>query len=204
MATTTQKVLPDASQENPSPSPQARTNSRSKSNTPESTISIFKKSDSGSTPHPRLYRTLKRNPKFHGLGEEDIKYLWAGYKKGAFSDIFKEGLSAKEFSEIAVEYILTAYTHAWVLGEKPIGVVFGINLGSFVYLGSMTWFPWATKRQKTEHLIGFLNVIRKELYCVWDCSEEDKKFYEYIARHGIIRRVGTLHGLNHAKLWEVR
>lgn len=167
-------------------------------------ISISKKSASDSQPHPRLNRTLKRNPRFHGLGEEDIKYLWAGYKKGSFKDIFKEGLSAKAFSEIAVEYILSVYTHAWVLGDKPIGVVFGINVGPFIYLGSMEWFPWATKRQKIEHLIGFLNLTRKNLYCVFDCSEDDKKFYEYIARHGIIRRVGTLQSLNHAKMWETR
>ena len=202
--TTTRKALSEDSKENPSPSPRGRTNSRSKSPTQAQVVSISRKSDSGSSPHPRLTRTLKRNPKFHGLGEDDIKYLWVGYKKGIFSDIFKEGLSAKEFSEVAVEYMLTAYTHAWVLGETPVGVVFGINVGPFVYLGSVKWFPWATKRQISEHLIGFLNLIRKELNCVWDCTEEDKNFYEYIARHGIIRRVGTLHSNNHAKLWETR
>lgn len=154
--------------------------------------------------HPRLSRTLKRKPEFHGFGDEDIKYLWAAYKKGAFRDIFTEDLDAKEFSEVAIEYILSVYTHAWVLGEKPVGVVFGILTGPFIYLGSLEWFPWATKRQIVENLIGFLNGVRKELYCVWDCKEEDKKFYEYIARHGIIRRVGTLHGLNHARLWETR
>lgn len=130
--------------------------------------------------------------------------MWAAYKKGSFKDIFNDGLDAKGFSDIAVEYILSAYTHAWVLGEKPIGVVFGINLGPFIYLGSLEWFPWATNRQIVENLIGFLNSVRKEIYCVWDCKEEDKRFYEYIARHGIIRRVGTLHGLDHARLWETR
>lgn len=167
-------------------------------------ISISKKSESVSSPHPSLRRTLKRKPTFHGLSDEDIKYLWAGYKKGVFDNIFNPGLTAAQFAEVAVEYILTAYTHSWVLGEKPLGVVFGINLGPFIYLTSIEWFPWATKRQKTEHTIGFLNLIRKELYCVWNCTEKDKRFFEYIARHGIIRRVGTLHGLNHAKLWETR
>jgi hypothetical protein len=130
--------------------------------------------------------------------------LWAAYKKDVFSKVFKEGLSAKEFSDIVMEYFSTAYTHAWVFGEKPLGIAFGINIGRFVYLCSMNWFPWATKRQRIEHMVGFLNGIRKELYCVWDCEEKDKRFYEYIARHGIIRRVGTLHGLNHAKMWETR
>lgn len=204
METTTQKASQADSQENRLPSRQARTSSSLKSPTQGQVISISKKSESVSSPHPSLRRTLKRNPQFHILGNEDIKYLWAGYKKGSFDEIFKEGLNAQEFSEVAIEYILSVYTHAWVLGEKPLGVVFGVNLGPFVYLGTMTWFPWATKRQKSEHAIGFLNLIRKELYCVWDCSEEDKQFYEYIARHGIIRRVGTLHGLNHAKLWETR
>ena len=138
------------------------------------------------------------------MSDDDIKYLWAGYKKGVFDDIFKEGLSAKTFSEVAVEYVLSAYTHSWILGEKPVGVVFGVNLGPFIYLGTMKWFPWTTNRQKIENAVGFLNEIRKELFCVWDCNEEDKRFYEHIARHGIIRRVGTLHGLNHAKLWETR
>lgn len=129
--------------------------------------------------------------------------MWAAYQKDAFP--VKKGLSAKEFTDFFIEFIYANYAYAWVFehDSKPIGILFGKDCGPFVLVGDMTWLPWVKKRQKIEHGVNFFNEIKKELYVLVTCDEHDINFYNYIARHGVIRRVGTLHGMNHARLWEV-
>lgn len=201
--TTIQKAFQAASQEKESKSRQARRNSKPKSPTQAQPKSTSKKSESASKPSPRRSRTLKRNPIFRDIIDDDLPYLWAAYQKGAFQ--IKEGLSAKEFTDFFIEFVYSQYAYAWTFEHKgkPIGVLFGKDCGPFILVGDMVWMPWATKRQRVEHVVNFLNEIRKHLYILLTCDEKDLSFYNYIARHGVIRRVGTLHGMNHSRLWEI-
>lgn len=81
---------------------------------------------------------------------------------------------------------------------------FGVDHGVWVLGGDAQWFPWASTREKIEHSVNFFNEIRKLIYMVFYCSYEDKAFYEHIAKHGIIRRVGTLYGFSRSPMWEVK
>lgn len=163
------------------------------------------KSYSSSKPHPkyRLKKTLKRKPTYRDLGGDDIKYLWALYKKGGLA-MFVEGLEPQEFAETAREYFATVYDHGWVLeaptpkGRIPVGLIFGIANGKMTWLGDLTWFPWASKRNKAESFINFINKARKDhLFLFWTPKDDEtkRKFLEYVAKHGIAKRVGTLDDL---------
>ena len=59
-------------------------------------------------------------------------------------------------------------------------------------IGDIIWCPWATKRNKIESAINFFNIVRKQIPMMdYSHGEENIRFFEMIAKHGIMRRVGT-------------
>jgi hypothetical protein len=154
----------------------------------------LKKSGSGSGRRPkyRLYRTLKRAHGFRDFKDEDIKYLWAAEKFNGHE------VDPEEFKESIYELMNSSYDFAWIIeaivknNYRPVGVVFGINSGVFTLLSDTVWFPWASKRNIIEGMVGFINKIRKQMLVLGHIDLKNKPFGEYIARHGIIRRIGTV------------
>jgi len=133
------------------------------------------------------------------MGVEDIKYLWPEYKSG--NTHLEEGLSPADFQGIMSEYLSNQYDEAYVIeapthkGRFPVGIVFANYMGIFLSPVGATWFSWASNRNKIEGMIEFINEMRKDSLLLGYCTESDKKFFEYIARHGIIRRVGKISGI---------
>ncbi|MFQ5493646.1 MAG: hypothetical protein ACE5DX_05825 [Candidatus Dojkabacteria bacterium] len=80
-------------------------------------------------------------------------------------------------------------------GYMPIGSISGINSGPFLILGDTTWFYWASQRNIYESTVNFFNEIRKTVLALFYANLANKSFYEHIAKHGIIRRVGTIYNL---------
>lgn len=117
--------------------------------------------------------------------------------------MFEEGLTAREFKDAVEQFVLTNYHGGWTLlantkkGFIPVGMVFAKDDGVFSEpigkVSGVFWMPWATNRNKIESAVNFFNEIRKEYVFIGRAEMKDKKFYEYIAKHGIVRRVGTIH-----------
>ena len=167
--------------------------------------SISKKSVSGSKPPPRLSRTLKRNPKFRDFIGDDLKYLWVAYKKG--DTTLPKDMSPKEFDIYTVNMMLSEYEFGWTFIENntPIGFIFGIKAGPLVLVGDVIWLPMATERNKVEHIVNYINVIRRQMKIIFYTSEKWKKFYLYVAKLGITKRIGNIQDMSEPlTLWESR
>ena len=91
-------------------------------------------------------------------------------------------------------------------GRIPVGMLTGKLLGPMLWLGDAVWFPWTSSRNKYESVVNILNELRRHYVAVFTCTLKDKKFYENVARHGVIRRVGTLYDITEDKLaeWQTR
>ena len=100
-------------------------------------------------------------------------------------------------------YIFEALTKR---GRIPIGMVTGKFVGGMLWLGDAIWFPWASSRNKYESMVNLFNEVRKHYVGIFTCTLDDKTFYESIAKHGVIRRVGTLYDVAEDKLaeWQTR
>lgn len=129
-----------------------------------------------------------------------MKYLWVAYKKGLLP--LREGLSAKEFQEEAEAFLLSNYDYGWLIGEY--GLIFGKNAGPMILLGDVIWFPWASNRNILEGIVQLINTLRYEAKVTFFSSMDDKRFYEHVAKHGILRRVGRIHDVGKQPLafWE--
>ena len=166
------------------------TSFRSASPSKEPPTGSSTKSDSGSRPHPKLSRILKRKPRYRDFTDDDIKYLWVVYKKA------NGDLSASEYRERILASLPTTYHYAWIMEtDKPIGVAFGVNAGPMVLFGDVQWFPWATPRNKLESLTNLLHRLRKQHKVILYCNKAHNKFFVYLSRAGILRRVGHLHAI---------
>lgn len=157
----------------------------------------------------RLKKTLARAIDFRPIEKEDIRYAWVAYKKGLLNELSPKfvdlQMTAEEF-KVAFEVHITTYYHgAWTMladtnrGYMPTGLVVGFwshpdsTIAPFMNVGAMIWFPWASARNRIEGAVHFFNVIRKDIRMVEYARLKDKKFFEMIARHGVMRRVGTSH-----------
>lgn len=160
-------------------------------------------------PKPTWWRgkTLARKLHFRPIEREDLRYIWAAYKKGSLASmggIFADtGMEAPDF-EVAFEAeIKTTYHGAWALfadtkkGFIPVGLVLAFwshpdpRYSPFMIVGDMIWFPWASARNKIESAVNFFNAIRREIPMVEYADDKARRFFEVIAQHGIMRRVGT-------------
>ncbi len=167
-------------------------------------------------PNWRLKKTLSRRVEFRPIENEDVKYAWAAYKKGGLAPMAgpfaQEGMSADEFKSAFEAAILTRYHAAWTLfaestkGFIPVGFVLAFHshpdpmMSPFMIVGDIVWCPWATKRNMVESSVNFFNVIRHTIPMVdYAHGETNKKFFEMLARHGIMRRIGTIFNVVHGE-----
>lgn len=163
------------------------------------------KSESGSKPPVskwRLRRTLKRSCSYRPIEDDDVKYAWAAYKKGALSmmgEAFTQEMSAEQFKSLFEQFVISSHHAAWTLiaptskGQIPVGIVLAAWAPNAPYMivNGLCWFPWASKRNIVEAIVCFLNGVRKEFQLVFYALPEHKKTYEVCAMHGVVRRVGT-------------
>lgn len=123
-------------------------------------------------------------------------------------DVFADAsLDPDEFNEAFSAELENNYYGAWTLfaetkrGFLPIGMVFVFpshpnpEMAPFAIIGDMIWFPWASTRNKIESTVRWINDTRKEVPLVEYASLEHKGFFEVMAKHGIMRRVGTSHNV---------
>lgn len=132
------------------------------------------------------------------MGPDDRKYAYAAYKLGAFGPDRKadsDGFT-KQLEDYLilhdVAFIVEAPTNK---GRIPVGMIVGKYMGPTLYLGDTTWFPWASDRNKIETITNLLNELRRHYIVMFFCNMRDKEFYVNIAKHGVIRRVGTIYDL---------
>ena len=159
-------------------------------------------------PNWRLKKTLARRLEFRPIEAEDVRYAYAAYKKGALKDMagpFADpSMTAEQFDVAFQSIVPTRYHGAWTLfaetrkGFLPVGMVFAFYshadhaLAPFMIIGDMAWFPWASPRNRIEAVVYFFNRIRGEIPLVdYAIGEVNKRFFEMICQHGVMRRVGT-------------
>ena len=130
------------------------------------------------------------------MTEEDIKYFYAAYKKKEH-----DNKTPLEFKNELLSYINHSYDDAYVLLAnvkdklEVIGSFFAQYAGPLMVVGDVSWFPWASKRNRIESMVNAINELRKERLMIFISNLKEKRFYEYICKHGILKRIGTLDDL---------
>jgi hypothetical protein len=177
--------------------------------------------DCGSVPKPnatwRLKKTLARKLEFRPTEVDDVKYAWAAYKAGAFGALLPGGIEADDFRAAFENKIVGRFDALWTLlagtkkGYLPAGLVLGFwphpEIQHFMVVDALVWFPWSTPRNRIESVTNFVSKLRSEIPLMAFVRQANKEFLEVLARHGIVRRVGTSYTVfagEPASVWETR
>lgn len=115
----------------------------------------------------------------------------------------KDDMDAAAFAVLFEAEITTKYHGVWTLfaespkGFIPVGFVLGFwshpipEFAPFMLLGDMIWMPWSTPRNRVEAAVNFFNQARKSISFMEFAQEPEKKFFEMLCKHGVMRRAGT-------------
>ena len=151
----------------------------------------------------RLSRTLSRFIEYRPMTEQDLRFVYAAYKKGALAELgetFSDtSMTPPEFMSAFKEYGEKYFDEA-VVFLAPYAGTYGpvgyIALTSSkivrpIFIEEMVWFPWASPRNILESAVNFFNEARKSTTIHEYARMKDKKFFERICKHGIMRRIGS-------------
>ena len=133
---------------------------------------------------------------WHVARDEDAKWLWAAYVKGAFPEA-PEGLEANGTFLDWLSTRASGFHEIWILtapvGEKirAVGVVAG-RFDEYGLRPHVVWFPWSTSRNRLECALKFLHDIGREHFTWFIAKREDVPFYDHLIRYGMIRAVGKV------------
>lgn len=137
---------------------------------------------------------VKRDIRFKVLEEEDLKWLWAAYKRGAFKwlpsdmdgQVFKDR-ALKLLATVSEAFVAYAPGH---LDDQPVGLISLAIDQHDNYEVHVEWFPWATARNKIEVTAKFLREVGRYKNLVVYSEVKNKRFFERMMDYGILRRVG--------------
>ena len=154
----------------------------------------------------RLFRYGRPNIRPIVLKEDDgiggdMRYLWAAYRKGSFSQL--GDVSQEEFTQDILT-ILTPYEWVWMIEDKnhlypdgygPVGIMVARFNGWEMEPHFMS-FPWATPRNKVKSVVAFMQMARYEkgvgVLNVYS-GDEDKDFFKHLGkRYGVMYYVGKI------------
>lgn len=130
--------------------------------------------------------------------------------------VFGETLDQQSFEAALGDLLEIQGWSIWMLetevskkGYMPVGFCTGWFLGNALVMSKGVFFRWASPRNIRDVLFHFFNEMRKTVIdedrevsdplrymtVLQFAHFDDKKFYESMADHGILRKVGHLHDL---------
>lgn len=130
-----------------------------------------------------------------------MRYLWAAYKKGALAVMGEpfdgDELRPADFEEAFLEHVGANFNGGWVAEKDgtPLGLILGWVRGRVIEVGDMIWFPWASARNVYEAVVRYMDDMRGDYVVLEFARLKDKKFFERVASHGIMRKVGHAHSI---------
>lgn len=157
-------------------------------------------------------RVLSRGANFAPASLEDLRYIWAAYKKDGikldyFGEFIKPGMKPDEFSEMFELFILNAGLDCYILnapskeGLIPIGFVLVWKKGRIIEVSRFFWFPWATKRNILESSLNFVNQFRstvheqtgKKYKLIGFIDSEQRTLFDHLIKYKTLRLVGKVY-----------
>lgn len=129
-----------------------------------------------------------------------MKYLWAAYRVGSWSDKdFDQTMDKETFTDFVIEankvtplMVIVAPTQNGII---PTGLVtYKIDDVMGAIEPHLEWFKWATRRNKIEGTVRGILSLKEKAPLIIKTSIKNAEFYTHISRYGILRRVGNFYG----------
>lgn len=161
--------------------------------------------------NPKYYRkrALARGCGFRAATQDDLKYIWADYKKQGYDNSFpslnEEGFEPDEFSELfnaelqAGGFDVVMFTEGKSGDGKPLGYLLLWNRGRLIILYQFRWFFWASDRNRLECAMHYLNEIRSQPWefghnyrAVGIVDRQSRSFFRHLQKYKVVREVGVM------------
>lgn len=153
----------------------------------------------------KLRWVLKRDVRFVPAQKEHLAWLWAAYRRGAFTPenhdavLIKPGLDTAEFEDEVMRR-LSMVDEAFMLyapghrKDQPVGIcwmIYDTHGNAEVHV---EWFPWVTARNKIETAATFLREMGKQINLIVYSEMKNRPFFERMMDCGVLTRVGHING----------
>lgn len=146
---------------------------------------------------------MKREAAFRPATQDDVKWLYAAYRKSNDAQRIglREGMTPVEF-DAEIPRIAPPHWAHWMLlgpvvgkeGLTPIGLMTGEPWGGRRIRVGIWLFPWASPRNRLVSLVNVANRMRGMSLVIAAVRRKDLRLADHICRYGIAKRAGTIHG----------
>lgn len=148
--------------------------------------------------HLSLKRTIasaqRRKLAIDKIKDHDLRWLFAGYKKGAFPENdMPQNMEPTEFNQYVVS-ITENFSHTLVLRDKHGRVLALLLLRQVLHMLEATTYhmPWSADRDKIAGAIMYFGGIAGPYMGLKYCAPKELNYCKQLARYGVLKKVGEI------------
>lgn len=145
-----------------------------------------------------LKRTLsaaeRRGLVLDKLTDQDVRWLFAGYKKGAFErGNVPEGMDPKQFVSFLEDYS-AQFNHALVMRDKDNRVMSLLFLSQRLHIleAAAHHMPWTTRRDIVCGALIYFCGISGTYLGIKYALEDEVPYYMQMVKYGVLKKVGIV------------
>jgi len=142
----------------------------------------------------RIVSAIKRDKlTITALSDEDIRWVFAGYKKDAFKGDAPEGLDPNEFIKF-VEDVSIGYSRILVMKDrenKVLSLVL-VNVITHIVEARTYHMPWCSSAQKLKGAVMYFAGISEDFTGIKYSAPKEDRYCKHLVRYGVLRKVGTV------------
>ena len=136
----------------------------------------------------------KRKLVIDKIRDQDLRWLFSGYKMGAFpeQDVPK-GMDVKPFISF-VENVASQYSHTLTMRDKDGRVLSLLLVNQILHmLEARTYhMPWAPKRDILAGAIMYFGGIAGEHLGIKYCKQDELAYCKQLAKYGVLKKGGEI------------
>lgn len=131
------------------------------------------------------------------VDDEDMRILYQNYRLKTLPWSLGYDLKPREVLAAALEIIEANYPYAWSVRHRanPVMVIFGRSAWDGVVLENPIFSARSSARERYEASISILEQLKQEVPVLVACADDQKRFFERLQDHKVVRKVGKLHDM---------
>ena len=130
---------------------------------------------------------------FRPIADDDMRWVWAAYRKGGLASIAPDGLTQQDLKQWMADHVSRTSETLALFARMP-GDREGVVGLAPVYANGVRaephflWFPWASTRNRLESAVNLLDHLRRTHTALLWTHPSDRDFWVRLCQYGVLNK----------------